>query len=83
MVVVDSLNEWLDLRSLFLAFLRHSAGDLRWVTFNASDQGVREWVGFRAGVKGLNDDNLETSLSACHISHSGLVLVEYANRVVV
>lgn len=58
MVVVDNLDERLDLAALGLAILRHAAGDLRWVTLNTGDEGVRVWVGLVASVLGLNDHNL-------------------------
>jgi hypothetical protein len=57
-VVVDDLDEWLDLAALCLASLRHTASDLRRVTFDTGDQGVRVWVGLVSGILRLNDHDL-------------------------
>ena len=57
-VVVNNLDEWLDLASLGLAGLRHTAGDLRWVTLDTSDDCVRVWVGLVSSILGLNDHDL-------------------------
>lgn len=58
MVVVDDLDERLDFRALRLAGFGHAAGDLRGVAFDTGDEGVREGVSFRAGVKGLDYHDL-------------------------
>lgn len=58
MVVVDDLNEWLDFRALGLSGFRHAAGDLGRVAFDTGDEGVRERVRFRTGVKRLDYHDL-------------------------
>lgn len=58
-VVVDHLDEGLDLVALFLALLRHPAGDLGGVSLDAGDDGVAELVGLLAVVDGLKDHDLE------------------------
>lgn len=63
-VVVDHLDEWLDLGSLVLAGFRHAAGDLRRVTLDTSNQGVRVWVRLVSNVLGLDDYDLRIALSA-------------------
>ena len=57
-VVVDDLDEGLDLASLCLTGLGHSAGDFRGVALDAGDQCVRVWVRFVSDVLGLDDHNL-------------------------
>ena len=58
-VVVDDLDKWLDLASLGLAGLRHTTGDLRWVTLDTGDQGVWVWVRFASSILGLDDHDLQ------------------------
>ena len=57
-VVVDDLDEWLDLGSLGLTGLGHSAGDLLGVALNTGDQGVRVWVRLGSRVLWLDQYNL-------------------------
>jgi len=63
-VVVDDLDEWLDLAALGLAGLGHTAGDLRGVTLDASDQCVRVWVRLVSGILWLNNYDLLSGISA-------------------
>ena len=48
MVKVDSLDERLDLRPLGSGLLRHTLGDLGWVSLNPSNESVSEGVGLGA-----------------------------------
>ena len=62
MVIVDGFDKWLDFRPLILSFFGHAARDLGRIAFYACDEGVRKWVGFRAGVERLYDDDLSGSI---------------------
>lgn len=64
MVVVDDLDERLDLGTLGDLVLAHAAGNLRRVTLNTSDNGVRERVGLGALVGRLDDDDLLACIAA-------------------
>lgn len=63
MVIVDDLDERLDFGALGLSGLGHAAGDLRWIALDTSDDCVRVWMRFVAGILWLNNNNL-----FCHIS---------------
>lgn len=58
MVVVDGLDEWLDLASLLDLLGAHSSGDLGWVSLDADNESVGEWVSLGASVIWLNYDDL-------------------------
>ena len=58
MVVVDGLDEWLNLAPLLDLLGAHSSGDLRWVSLDADNESVGEWMGFGAGIVWLDDDDL-------------------------
>ncbi len=62
MVIVDNLDEWLDLASLGLTCLGHTAGDLGGVALNAGDQCVWVWVRLVSSVLGLDDHDLSFCL---------------------
>lgn len=64
MVVVNDFDEWLDFAALILAGLRHAAGDLEWVAFDAGDECVWEWMLFAAGILWLDDDDFLACVAA-------------------
>merc|ERR1719457_355984 len=69
MVVVDHLKEWLYLRSQIDPLLGHFLGNLLWVPFNTSNQGMRETLIITAFLARLDDDGLPASKSARKDQH--------------
>ena len=64
MVVVDSLDEWLDFTALLLPSFGHAACDLLRVAFNAGHKSMRKGMRFGSAIYRLYYDHLFAS-SVC------------------
>ena len=58
------LDEWLDLAPLFQLLLSHSFCHLQGVTFDTSDNGVREWSLLGTLIILLDNDDLLSGLAS-------------------
>ena len=59
MIKVYSLDERLYFTPLCLSRFGHAAGDRGRVALDAADKGMGKWMSFRAGLRGLDDDDLK------------------------